>query len=342
MWSEPLQFPAIENKESNNSINEKRILSFNLHEITKHKKSISIWTTGMLGGITANLIYDIPDKIKDFLSNPKDGSAERIYLLALDNDARDVMHEFKKQIQMVINHSLEYRQFLIEINEENDNIDYFIDTIVPQNRDIIRNHSSDDQYTPFAYDYIMNPKQDCTFVEYAYFEFMKRINGSGLETCKLPNFYDMALSLMYQSTGLQTFVNTLVLGLDINKDGKPDLILGTAIDWDKVSYEIHPLINVENTRYVIVDRNNNIVLDCDEYQCNKIKDYVNELEGGDVTASSPTKQYYLSDYSEFDNYQIYPFDNEKLNIDENEKVLLLEGWKLIVHYDDYQNWMPFL
>ena len=54
-------------------------------------------------------------------------------------------------------------------------------------------------------------------------------------------------------------------------DGRYDLIIASAIDWDCFSSDIQRSITLENTQFFIVDDEDYVVVDCDKNSCKNIK-----------------------------------------------------------------------
>ena len=183
-----------------------------------------------------------------------------------------------------------------------------------------------------AYVYVMEPDPECEFLLYAYLQHMERENGAKLESCFMMNDNEIYLTSMYPSTGTTSFVNALAKRIDLDpNDGTYDLIISSAIDWDRFSNNIQRAITLENTRFVLVDAQNFVVVDCDKNSCKNIKDQAQSVK--DFSENSIAKKYDPNEYNMYQNHaDPILLNNNDLEIYDIQNSVLLKDWKIYMHY----------
>jgi len=181
--------------------------------------------------------------------------------------------------------------------------------------------------TNSLYFYIMSSYPDCQFLLYSHAEHMKRENGLELEACKVD--LDLFLTSNYPSTGTGDFTNGLVQKIWLgNDDAKNDLISTIAIDWDHFSTEIRQSdITLSDTRFVLVDKDDFVVMDCTLDDCQSMHEYA-KLHGP-ITSESRYMKFEPNNYVSLDEYQdTLPFRSNEFDTYDRVRVSILDGWTL--------------
>ena len=238
-----------------------------------------------------------------------------------------------EKIQNLIDHSNVYSMMFTNGYSIGDNSTEFIKNVIEEYRYI-------DLFTPnvmtgdiLAYVYIMKPGPECEFLLYAYLPHMTRGDGRDLEACKMAEDTDLFLTSMYPTTGTKSFANALVkrIDLDRSQDNQYDLIIGSAIDWDRFSNDIQRSITLENTKFVLVDDEGFVVVDCDKNNCENIKAQALGEEG--FSKDSVAKKYDPNEYNIYENHEEpILLNNNYLETYNIKNAELLEGWKIYMHY----------
>ena len=189
-----------------------------------------------------------------------------------------------------------------------------------------------------AYVYVMEPGPDCEFVLYAYIETMERGNGELLESCSEMYDTNMYLTSLYPSTGTDDYVFAIAktLNFDAN-DSKFDLIVSTAVHLGIFSDEIKSKIDLDDVRFVLTDRDNQIVFDCNKETCFVDYNIYAENQGKEFGAESKPIIFNSTVYADYPKYIDYPKNNT--NILSSEKLqgnrqnsILIDGWTLHVFH----------
>ena len=207
----------------------------------------------------------------------------------------------------------------------------FIEQLRKQNHEGIL--VKDYRTTPIsAYTYFMEPGPNCNFVAYAYLNTIDRGNGSMLESCKEIPDVDIYLTSVYTSTGTDDYVFAVAKKLDLDMtDSKFDLVVTTAVDLSKLSNGIRSKIDLEGMRFVLEDKQGQVVFDCDKNQCYVDYDSYADEQGKVFSAMSKPVIYNMTDYTEYPSHTLIPLSKEKLIADiTNSK--LIDGWNLHTFY----------
>ncbi len=187
--------------------------------------------------------------------------------------------------------------------------------------------------TNSLYFYIMSPHPNCQFLLYSHVEYMKRENGLDLEACE--GDLDLFLTSNYPSTGTGDFTNGLVQKIWLgNDDAKNDLISTIAIDWDRFSTEIRQSdITLPNTRFVLVDKDDFVVMDCSLDDCQSMHEYA-KLHGP-ITSESRYVKFDSNRYVSLDEHQgSLSFRSNEFNTYDRVRVSILDGWTLHMYIDN--------
>ena len=266
-----------------------------------------------------------------------------MYPLHIQNDYDDLLRKQQlntielvtyEKIQNLIDHSNVYTMMFTNGYNIGDNSTKFVDDVIEEYRYI-------DLFVPnvmtgdiLAYVYIMGPGPNCEFKLYSYLPHMTRVDGRDLETCKKAEDTDLFLTSMYPTTGTKSFASALIkrIDLDRNQNNQYDIIIASAIDWDRFSNDIQRSITLENTKFVLVDAEGFVVVDCDKNSCENIKAQALKEEG--FSKDSIAKKY---DPKEYDIYQNHAepklLNNNYLEMYNIKNSELLEGWKIYMHYN---------
>lgn len=253
--------------------------------------------------------------------------------LLREKQVNGVQSLINQEIQTLIDSSNLYTMMFTKGYEQEEDTQKFVDRITEELRftDLFIPNVRSSDIT--AYVYVMEPDPECEFLSYAYLPHMERANGEKLEECYEMQDNEMYLTNMYPSTGTTSFVNALAKRIDLDpNDDKYDIIIASAIDWDRFSNNIQRSITLEDTRFVLVDAQDNVVVDCDKNSCKNIKALA--LADEEFSENSVARKY---DPNEYDIYQNHPesllLDNNELERYNIQNSKLLEGWKLYMHYN---------
>ncbi|MDH3203795.1 MAG: hypothetical protein OEL81_03840 [Nitrosopumilus sp.] len=186
-----------------------------------------------------------------------------------------------------------------------------------------------------AYVYVMKPDPACEIILYAYLDTMKREKNEGrlLESCYMMRDNDLVLTSMYPTTGTQSFANALAkkIDLDPNTQGY-DLIIASAIDWDRFSNNMQRAITLDDVRFVLVDSGDFVVADCDKNSCKNVKHQAQSTK--EFSAMSVAKKYDSDEYSQYENHSKASFLNDNnLEVYGILNYVLLSDWKIYIHYN---------
>ena len=184
-----------------------------------------------------------------------------------------------------------------------------------------------------AYVYVMEHGDPCTFVAYAHLDTMVRDNiGRELKSCTFMDNHEFIIADIHASTGTVDYSFATVANVDLElNDGKVDLIVSTATDLVKLSEKIKTNIHIDDVRYVLENRYDEIVFDCMKKECPL--DYktkaLDENENDEFDKYSQPLTYNLGDFSGYYEHENIELDNNRLDkIPRNS--ILLEGWTLHV------------
>lgn len=264
-----------------------------------------------------------------------------VYPLNIQNSHHDLLREQQlntielvtyEKIQNLIDHSNVYTMMFTNGYNIGDNSTQFVNEIIEEYRHIDLFKPNVKTGDVLAYVYVMGPGPNCEFKLYSYLPHMTRADGRILEACIMSENTDLFLTSMYPTTGTKSFASSLVKRIDLNADDdKYDMIIGSAIDWDRFSNDIQRAITLENTRFVLVDAKDFVVVDCDENSCENIKAQALTEEG--FSKDSVAKKY---DSDEYDIYQNHAdpilLNNSYLEKYDIRNSILLDGWKIYMHY----------
>ena len=184
------------------------------------------------------------------------------------------------------------------------------------------------------YFYIMSPHPECKFLLYSHVEFMKRDNGLGLEACE--GELDLFITGNYPSTGTNEFTNGLVqkIALGNDPDTRYDLISTIAIDWDNFSNEIKDSdIALSDVQFVLVDKNNYVVMDCTPENCKSMHRFAQSLDKP-IDADSRYVEFDPADYSTLTEYKNESFQKKDFYTYGIVRINILDGWNLYMFVDD--------
>ena len=184
------------------------------------------------------------------------------------------------------------------------------------------------------YFYIMSPYPECEFLLYSHVVYMKRDNGLGLEACE--GDLDMFVTGNYPSTGTNEFTNGLVQKIRLGNDlgTRYDLISTIAIDWDHLSTEIKESdITLSDVRFVLVDKDNYIVMDCTSEECTSMHQFAQALHGP-IDADSRYVEFNPDDYSDLTEYKKDSFVRSDFYTYGLVRVSILDGWNLYMYVDE--------
>jgi len=228
---------------------------------------------------------------------------------------------------------------------KNENKEEFINNRIDELNDLSLFSSENIPMKNALYFYVLSPPnlevghedEGCDFLVYSHIIKMKRPNGRGIETCE-NLLQDLHLTTNYPSTALETFTNTISSKVSLDHNYHTDLIFNAAMDWTPISKEIKSKITIDNTRFVLVDSSNIIIIDCDKDGCiESMKDYGASLPGG-VTPDSKYYEWLPENYSDYTILKEEEFasDTDDFHIYGVKRVKILDGWKLIM-YDTSSN-----
>ena len=184
-----------------------------------------------------------------------------------------------------------------------------------------------------AYVYLMEHGEPCTFVAYGHLDTMVRDGiGRELQSCKFMDDHEFIIADIHASTGTVDYSFATVANVDLEfNDGNVDLIVSTATDLSRFSEKIKNNIYVDDVRYVLENRYDEIVFDCMKDKCplNYKTIALDQKDNGEFDKYSQPLTYNLGDFPGYYEYENIELDNERLDkIPRNS--ILLEGWTLHV------------
>ena len=190
------------------------------------------------------------------------------------------------------------------------------------------------QTTPVsAYVYVMEHSNTCPFVAYAYLDSMKRDGlGRELMSCIWMKDNEFIIADIHPSTGTVDYSFAVVADVDLDpNDNKTDLIVSTAVDLTKFSEQIRSNIYMDDVRFVLENRYDEVVFDCMKDRC---PINYNDMAGKERTEGTFNKHsqpltYNLGDFPDYYEYDNIELDNNKLEKTPRNSILL-EGWTLHV------------
>ena len=190
-----------------------------------------------------------------------------------------------------------------------------------------------------AYHHLMTSGPECRFIQYAYEkEPDTRHDGTSLESCDGMNNYDLLLLSALPSTGTTDFVIGLArnINFETNDNTSHDLIASVAMDLTNFSLDVKNSINSDDMRFVLADRKNQIVFDCERQECHvNYEDHATTLKSNNAfDEDSMPLEFNKNNYSDYDEADVIDFskENDDLHIENNNNSQLLLGWKLYVFY----------
>ena len=189
---------------------------------------------------------------------------------------------------------------------------------------------------PNGVKYFFMIDHDCKYILYAYDNSkLNRPDARGLDHCD--NLVgepteEKILTKNYPATALWTFVNTYAQSYDLNNDGKIDFVLGTSINWDKISEEIQNLIFIDNdTQYLLVDGDNTVLMKVTKNEIFRLEDYAEDIiREEDLRINGELMMNRESEgpkYQEQDSHE-----SKNLNIEIDGKPL--KNWKVVMIRSD--------
>ena len=258
-----------------------------------------------------------------------------LHLVAIDtyqnnlreNQYHTVKHSIINKIQNFIDNSNVLESTIKAGYTENQNKTMFIDKRIDElgNSDlfVIDKKPIHDS----LYFYILSPYPECDFLLYPFVKDMLRLDAKGLESCDLVNL-DLYVTSNYPSTGAGTFVNTVVQKIRLDDNTGYDLTTGITIDWDVVSEDIRSDIKSSDVKFVLVDRDQFLVMECTVDKCNNMKSYANDH--GPITPSSHYLKYSPNNYTDYKLYKEDIFEDKDFHTYDTLRNRILEGWKLMM------------
>ena len=291
-------------------------------KLTKLKKNVRKYT---ILAVCAMILFAIVPTFISYSMIDEDQSELRTQQL---NTVKLVVYE---KIQNLIDHSNVYTMMFTLGYNIGDDSTQFVDETIERYRHIDLFQPNVRTGDVLAYVYLMEPGPNCEFRLYSYLPHMTRVDGRELEACIKSENTDLFLTSMYPTTGTTSFASALVKKIDLNKDdGKYDMIIGSAIDWDRFSSDIQRAITLEDVRFVLVDAQDFVVVDCDKNSCKNIK--AQALREENFSKDSVAKKY---DPDEYDIYQNHEgpilLDNSHLEKYNILNSILLDNWKIYMH-----------
>ena len=293
-------------------------------DITAKYKMISVVSIAILLVVSPLVYFIIQFETKNILIEQQIIITESTVYGTID----DLIHS-TTNIENQIDSSFDL--FKPELEDSDEKKSEFIAELGKQNYQGI--FAKDYRTTPISsYSYLMEPGPNCEFVAYAYLNTMDRGNGSKLESCNEISDVDIYLTSVYPSTGTDDYVFAVAKKLDLDmSDSHFDLVVTTAADLSKLSKEVQSKIDLEGIRFVLEDKQGQVVFDCDSNQCYVDYDSYADEQGKEFGAMSKPVIFNMEDYSEYPNHTIISLSKEKLIADiTNSK--LIDGWNLNVFY----------
>jgi len=240
-----------------------------------------------------------------------------------------------REIQNLIDHSNVYTMMFTNGYQIGQDPTQFSNTILEEYAQLSMFMPNVQTGDTLAYVYVMKPDPACEIILYAYLDTMKRDKNEGrvLEACHMMQDNDLVLTSMYPTTGTQSFANALAkkIDLDHNTPGY-DLIVASAIDWDRFSNNMQRAITLDDVRFVLVDSGNFVVADCDKNSCKNVKHQAQTTK--EFSAMSVAKKYNSEEYSQYENHSKPVFLNDNdLEVYGILNYVLLSDWKIYIHYN---------
>ena len=241
-------------------------------------------TVGILGIVAGNITSDISHIVEiEFYNSMDEQQAERIKThlgISLSN-------------VVLLTEDLSERVESIYKNDADESVEKTLELL--RDTDFFPNNPR----APHDVKYIYILDTNCIFVSYAYIDSINRLDARGLQSCDdLSKLSKDSKNLQkefrkitdnYASTGKVDYVNSIATPLDLDKNGKTDLILGVGIDWDSISKEIKNLIYLDGFRYMIKDESGVVVVNVTSSEINFLsKQAKNNLECGIPVVSNFT------------------------------------------------------
>ncbi len=240
-----------------------------------------------------------------------------------------------REIQNLIDHSNVYTMMFTNGYQIGQDSTQFSNTILEEYAQLSMFMPNVQTGDTLAYVYVMKPDPECEIILYAYLDTMKRDNNEGrlLEACYMMQDNDLVLTSMYPTTGTQSFANALAKKIDLDHSTPGyDLIVASAIDWDRFSNNMQRAITLDDVRFVLVDSGDFVVADCDKNSCKNVKHQAQSTK--EFSAMSVAKKY------DSDEYSHYEYHSKPLSLNDNDlevygilNYVLLNDWKIYMHYN---------
>jgi len=326
-------------------------LDFEKSKLKKQKKNLrfsvilsAIIVTGILSFLTFSIIeHDITTQNMIITHDDKMKKASlNNWNHGLDEQSRQIESDVYDHFNTVIFSTLELKtqlKYFYDVGPTLFNSSH--PTTPSEFIEKIRNHGNymgifekDFTTTPIsAYVYVMEHGDPCTFVTYAHLDTMVREGiGRELKSCTFMDNHEFIIADIHASTGTVDYSFATVANVDLElNDGKVDLIVSTAIDLVRLSEKIKTNIHIDDVRYVLENRYDEIVFDCMKEECPL--DYktkaLDENENDEFDKYSQPLTYNLGDFPGYYEHENIELDNNRLDkIPRNS--ILLEGWTLHV------------
>ncbi len=272
--------------------------------------------------------------------------------MTLDVQSRQIESDIYNNMNMVIFATLQFETQLKYMYDRGPSILNSSNTVTPTEFvEGIRTHGNLAgpfkelfQTTPIsAYLYLHEHGDPCRFVAYAYLKDMERDGaidgeevkdiGRGLQSCDLMGDYGLIIADIHASTGTKDYSFPIVRNVDLKSNyGKDnDLVIATSVDLIEFSKAIRSNIYLDDVRFVLENRQSQIVFDCMKDGCPvNYKEIVNEqITNKEFDKHSKPLTYDLGDFTGYKNYKTIPLKNDHLTNDVKSSILL-DGWQLHV------------
>ena len=322
-----------------------------INTLENQKKTLryaAILATIVVAGVLSFLAFNIMEhdvtiqNITSGYENKLDDLSLSNWKNALNQQSMQIESDIYDNIDMVIFATLEFETHLKYAYNKGPHILGSGHMLTPtefikglkENGNFVGPFEKEFQTTPIsAYVYLAEHGDPCTFVAYPYLDHMERDGiGRGLQTCDFMDDNELIVADIHASTGTTDYSFAIAKNVDlVPNDSKVDLIISTAVDLLKFSEQVENNIHLDKVRYVLENRNSQIIFDCMKDGCplNYKEKAVWEKERGTFNKHSQPLTYNLGDFPGYAEYESIDLTNSKLS-KPHRNSMLLEGWTLHV------------